>query len=63
MPALYVGTNGLLYAEISTGTVAPIQSNVAVNVGREHTAVLTVPRLRLPGLSRRSRSTASMSAS
>ncbi len=41
VPALYVGANGFLYAEIYNGTIEPIQSQLPVNDGQEHTAVLT----------------------
>ena len=42
VPALYVGTNGLLYAEIWNGAVQPIASATKVNDGQEHTAVFTL---------------------
>ena len=42
VPALYVGTNGLLYAEIWNGAVQPIASTTKVNDGQEHTAVFTL---------------------
>jgi hypothetical protein len=42
VPALYVGANGLLYAEIYNGTIQPIQSQLPVNDGQQHTAVLTL---------------------
>ncbi len=40
-PLLYVGTDGLLCAELWDGTNAPITSTTAVNNGQVHTAVLT----------------------
>ena len=42
VPALYVGTNGLLYAEIWNGGVHPITSTTKVNDGQQHVAVLTL---------------------
>ncbi len=42
VPALYVGTNGLLYAEIWNGAVHPITSTTKVNDGQQHTAVFTL---------------------
>jgi len=39
-PALYIGTDGLLRAELWDGTDAPITSTVKVNNGQAHTAVL-----------------------
>ena len=39
-PLLYVGTDGLLYAELWDGTSAPITSTTKVNNGQMHTAVL-----------------------
>ncbi len=42
VPALYVGTDGYLYAEIYNGIIEPIKSSVQVNDGREHQVVLTV---------------------
>ncbi len=42
VPALYVGTNGLLYAEIWNGAVQPITSTTKVNDGQQHTAVFTL---------------------
>jgi RHS repeat-associated protein len=40
-PALYVGTNGKLYAEFWQGTMAPIASAGTVNDGKWHLAVLS----------------------
>ena len=40
MPALYVGTDGLLYAEIFDGTFREMVSSTKVNDGKEHTVVL-----------------------
>ena len=40
MPALYVGTDGLLYAEIFDGTFREIVSSTKVDDGKEHTVVL-----------------------
>ena len=42
VPALYVGTNGLLYAEIWNGAIQPIASATKVNDGQEYAAVLTL---------------------
>ncbi len=42
VPALYVGTDGHLYAEIYNGTIQPIKSALPVNDGKVHHAVLTV---------------------
>jgi hypothetical protein len=43
VPALYVGTNGELYAEFFVGGApSPIVSGVAVNDGQSHHAVLTL---------------------
>ena len=42
VPALYVGTDGRLYAEIWDGAVNPIQSPTLVNDGQPHHAVLIV---------------------
>jgi hypothetical protein len=41
VPALYVGTDGHLYAEIWDGAVAPIRSSAAVNDGQTHQAELS----------------------
>jgi hypothetical protein len=40
-PALYIGTDGLLRAELWDGTIAPITSTTPVNNGQSHAAVLT----------------------
>jgi RHS repeat-associated protein len=40
-PALYVGTDGKLYAEFWQGTMAPIVSSGTVNDGKWHLAVLS----------------------
>ncbi len=40
MPALYVGSNGLLYAEIFDGTFRQMVSSTPVNDGQQHTAEL-----------------------
>jgi hypothetical protein len=40
VPAIYVGTNGLLYAELWDGAVAPLHSTTPVNDGKPHTVVL-----------------------
>ena len=40
MPALYVGTNGLLYAEIFDGTFRQIVTTTRVNDGQQHRAEL-----------------------
>jgi hypothetical protein len=42
VPALYVGTDGRLYAELYNGTAQPLHSSVPVNDGKPHHAVLTV---------------------
>jgi hypothetical protein len=42
VPALYVGTDGHLYAEIWDGAVQPIRSTIQVNDGKQHVAVFTV---------------------
>lgn len=40
MPALYVGSNGLLYAEIFDGSFRQMVSTTQVDDGHEHTAEL-----------------------
>jgi hypothetical protein len=42
VPGLYVGTDGLLYAELFNGIVAPIHSAAVVNDNKAHVAVLTL---------------------
>jgi hypothetical protein len=42
IPALYVGTDGKLYAEIWNGVINPIQSATKVNDGQSHHAALTL---------------------
>jgi hypothetical protein len=53
VPALYVGTDGHLYAELWDGAVAPIRSIAAVNDGAAHTAEVSyasgVETLKLDG--------------
>ena len=41
VPALYVGTNGLLYAEIYNGSSQQLVSTKPVNDGAEHTVILS----------------------
>jgi hypothetical protein len=42
VPALYVGTDGHLYAELYDGAIQPLQSAVQVNDGRVHHVVFTL---------------------